>query len=183
MVHCADVGVFSAAADRSDLDTFANAAGGAPHQDGPARGRARFFLRQALAPKQVPNRDVADLSTAPGEGGSKSTLGHLWFGRDPLEHSVPDVHQCPASAPWARLRRCLSRGSAATTSRPWLCPPECLGHPSAALTGPHRSNHAHAQIKQISSCHACWPPLPACSVNHVHAPLGNLTIQFEMNGL
>jgi hypothetical protein len=32
-----------AAADRSDLDTFANAAGDASHQDGPARWRARFF--------------------------------------------------------------------------------------------------------------------------------------------
>jgi hypothetical protein len=89
-----------AAADRSDLDTFANAAGGASHQDGPARWRARFLLRQALAPKQVPNRDVADLSTAPGEGGSKSTLGHLWFGRDPLEHSVPDgLHESVATCP------------------------------------------------------------------------------------
>ena len=50
--------------------------------------------------------------------------------------------------------------------------PECRGHLATALTRPHRSNHALTQIKRISSCHACWPPPPACSVNYIRDPLG-----------
>jgi hypothetical protein len=59
------------------------------------------LLRQAFAPKQVPNRDVADVSTAPGEGGSKSTLGHLWFRATSSASPV-------LSPIWRRSLRCMA---------------------------------------------------------------------------
>src|SRR5262245_60224775 len=40
-------------------------------------------------------------------------------------------------------------------------------------SGAARRNHTLTQVKRISSCHACWPPPPACSVNHDLGPAGN----------
>src|SRR6202035_2670418 len=36
----------------------------------------------------------------------------------------------------------------------------------------NRPNNTLAQIPRIRSCHACWPPAPASSLNHILTPAG-----------
>ena len=92
------------------------------------------------------------------------------------------------SRPW-RLAARLPVSRQARTERSALAAddPKSLGGSASRHATSYRRNEPGAQILRQGFRHACWPPRPADSVNHIRAPLGipcdSIRSDFALAGL
>ena len=137
-------------------------------------GRTLFFEGQALVMGKGPYRAVIDLDPACRQLGNQTSQGEVCLG--PFQQPVT---VCSRQSAWlvsadlarsgtARLAKPPNPLDRAAMRHPKMCRRRSSRHPASL----NRQNHALAQIHRIGSDHACWPPIPASSLNQKTSALG-----------
>ena len=127
-----------------------------------------FFEAEALATQEQPDSIVGNYYPARSQFVLQAMQCQMRCLSDPLDYELSMRFQNGAAVA-SHLTRSHT-ASRTITLRPLhhrrYSHAEPLGDGTAAVTSANRINHPFAKIIGISSCHACWPPFPACTLNH-----------------